>query len=59
MNDLSEMRKPYPDPLVEDRSDMKDLPTEKGGADGWGRLTHLLPSMRATDDMGGLSLGSS
>ena len=38
---------------------MKDFPTENGGDDGLGRTTHLLPSMRATDDMRGLSLGSS
>ena len=30
---------------------MEDLPTENGGDDGLGRSIHLLPSIRAIDDM--------
>lgn len=36
----------------------KNLPTENGGANGWGRLLELA-SMRTTDDMVGLSRGFS
>lgn len=55
--DLSEDRNPVPVP-VEDWSNMKDLPVEKGGDFGWGR-SDSLPSMRTTVDIVGLKFGSS
>ena len=44
---------------IEDWSDMINLSTENGGAEGWGRFIDLLASIRMTLDMVGLSFGSS
>lgn len=54
------MANPIPASIVEDWSDMINLPTKNGGStDGLGRFIDSLPSMRTTNDMVGLSLGSS
>ena len=42
---------------IEDWSDMINLSTENGGAEGWGRFIDLLASIKMTLDMVGLSFG--
>ena len=44
---------------IEDWSDMINLSTENGGAEGWGRFIDLLARFKMTLDMVGLSFGSS